>query len=363
MSRADNLIDSSSDYLQSFSIRSLFEDLTTSLIVERPKDPLVFIIDKIKAKQVARKSPDRPRIVFVVGGPGSGKSSQCAQLSEQCGCLHLNVPELIRAEAAASPLLKPAALALAERPGLAGEALIRACPTETIVQFLRSKLLAADGSPLASTATTVMEGFPLTLRDAFAFERAVCEVHSILFLDVPDRVFVDRTARRGDSPADVAARLEVWQQRSRALPEYYGTLEKVCTYRVPRVPCPPYTTTSITTRTTTAGPPHRCQWSHGRRVVPDCPHLLVERRALPCCHVFTYVYVMFDTASYAWREHGWMGPCSVLWPRYGALGTAWEGNRRGGRGPHATRGCAAAYVSLCSMYHIHTQRLDSVREP
>ena len=40
----------------------------------------------------------RPKAVFVLGGPGSGKGTQCAMIVERFGYHHLSAGDLLRAE-------------------------------------------------------------------------------------------------------------------------------------------------------------------------------------------------------------------------------------------------------------------------
>ncbi|MFS7988603.1 putative UMP/CMP kinase [Helianthus anomalus] len=44
-------------------------------------------------------SEKNPKIVFVLGGPGSGKGTQCAYIVEHFGYTHLSAGDLLRAEA------------------------------------------------------------------------------------------------------------------------------------------------------------------------------------------------------------------------------------------------------------------------
>ncbi|KAI7733465.1 hypothetical protein M8C21_033995, partial [Ambrosia artemisiifolia] len=44
-------------------------------------------------------SEKHPKIVFVLGGPGSGKGTQCANIVENFGYTHLSAGDLLRAEA------------------------------------------------------------------------------------------------------------------------------------------------------------------------------------------------------------------------------------------------------------------------
>ena len=40
----------------------------------------------------------RPKVLFVLGGPGAGKGTQCARLVDEFGFVHLSAGDLLRAE-------------------------------------------------------------------------------------------------------------------------------------------------------------------------------------------------------------------------------------------------------------------------
>ena len=52
-----------------------------------------------KEQQGPKKAP--PKVVFVLGGPGSGKGTICAKLAEAYSFLHVSTGDLLRAEVAA----------------------------------------------------------------------------------------------------------------------------------------------------------------------------------------------------------------------------------------------------------------------
>ena len=43
-------------------------------------------------------SPDKTTVIFVLGGPGAGKGTQCAKLVRDYGFTHLSAGDLLRAE-------------------------------------------------------------------------------------------------------------------------------------------------------------------------------------------------------------------------------------------------------------------------
>ena len=47
-----------------------------------------------------KKALGNPKITFVLGGPASGKGTQCAKLVEEFGYTHISTGDLFRAEVA-----------------------------------------------------------------------------------------------------------------------------------------------------------------------------------------------------------------------------------------------------------------------
>ena len=50
------------------------------------------------AKDTPAFSPDKTSVIYVLGGPGAGKGTQCANLVRDYGFKHLSAGDLLRAE-------------------------------------------------------------------------------------------------------------------------------------------------------------------------------------------------------------------------------------------------------------------------
>ena len=50
------------------------------------------------SKDTPTFSPDETSVIFVLGGPGAGKGTQCANLVRDYGFTHLSAGDLLRAE-------------------------------------------------------------------------------------------------------------------------------------------------------------------------------------------------------------------------------------------------------------------------
>jgi UMP-CMP kinase len=142
------------------------------------------------AKPVPAFSPDNVTVVFVLGGPGAGKGTQCANLVSQHGFMHLSAGDLLRAEQ--------------ERPGSQFGDLIRdyiknglIVPMEVTIQLLENAMTEALQKSGSNKGRFLIDGFPRKLDQAHKFEEAVCPAKLVLFFDCPEQVMESRLLERG----------------------------------------------------------------------------------------------------------------------------------------------------------------------
>ena len=152
------------------------------------------------AKSTPTFSPSEATVIFVLGGPGAGKGTQCAKLVKDYGFTHLSAGDLLRAEQ--------------NRPGSQFGELIRdyirngdIVPMEVTVQLLENAMTEVvephrkAGSPAAGQpkkpARFLIDGFPRKMDQAVKFEEAVCPARLVLFYDCPEEVMEGRLLERG----------------------------------------------------------------------------------------------------------------------------------------------------------------------
>ncbi|BDD56548.1 hypothetical protein MPDQ_002830 [Monascus purpureus] len=136
-------------------------------------------------------------VVFVLGGPGSGKGTQSAHLVKDYGFTHLSAGDLLRAEQ--------------NRPGSQYGDLIRSyirdgkiVPMEITVALLSNAMADAlahrSSQPSgASKPRFLIDGFPRKLDQAVFFEDTVCKSEFTLFLNCPEDVMEKRLLKRGET--------------------------------------------------------------------------------------------------------------------------------------------------------------------
>eukprot|EP01012_Entosiphon_sulcatum_P030751 TRINITY_DN3813_c0_g1_i1.p1 TRINITY_DN3813_c0_g1~~TRINITY_DN3813_c0_g1_i1.p1 ORF type:complete len:244 (-),score=53.31 TRINITY_DN3813_c0_g1_i1:7-738(-) len=207
-------------YLSSHKIHTLFEQLTAEMIRYKPLHPLDFMIHRVAQMSAGQQEPQRHSVVFVVGGPASGKGTQCARLVEKLGVVAINVTDLLRREARTNSEIGQAV----DRAFTRGEEV----PNYTIMQ-----LLDAEFKRYPPNSTIVLDGFPQDIKQAMDFEKRLTECRFVLYLegadDLLERRMQDRLSLEPASEDSAAVRLQVWRVKTHPVLQYYQALGKLQT--------------------------------------------------------------------------------------------------------------------------------------
>lgn len=105
-------------------------------------------------------------VVFVCGGPGSGKGTNCTRLAEEFNYCHLSAGDLLRAEVAAK-----------SKRGMELETIMlegKLVPDEITIELLKNAMLANQ-----SKNGFLIDGFPRSVEQAVKFETDVAECHML----------------------------------------------------------------------------------------------------------------------------------------------------------------------------------------
>ncbi|OOF93686.1 hypothetical protein ASPCADRAFT_398166 [Aspergillus carbonarius ITEM 5010] len=143
-----------------------------------------------------RFSPASTTVVFILGGPGSGKGTQSTNLVRDYGFTHLSAGDLLRAEQ----------IRIGSQYGDLIKTYIREgkiVPMEITVALLSNAMadaLAANPNPTPGFKPRfLIDGFPRKLDQAVFFEDTVCPSEMTLFLDCPEEVMEARLLKRGET--------------------------------------------------------------------------------------------------------------------------------------------------------------------
>jgi UMP-CMP kinase len=172
-------------------------------------------------------------IVFVLGGPGSGKGTQCSKLVEEFGIVHLSAGDLLRAHMKSNT---PDGNMVAEmiKQG-------QIVPSHVTISLL-DKAMTDSGK-----RRFLIDGFPRNEENRSAFEKQTAtEPEFILFFDCPEDVMEKRLMGRNEGRTDdnietIRKRFRVFMESSMPVIQFYEQKGKVRRINADRGPDEVYT--------------------------------------------------------------------------------------------------------------------------
>jgi len=181
-------------------------------------------------------SPSKVTVLFVLGGPGAGKGTQCANLVRDYHFTHLSAGDLLRAEQ--------------DREGSEFGDLIKSyikdgkiVPMEVTVQLLENAMNDVVSKSENKTGKFLIDGFPRKMDQALKFEETVCPSKFVLFYDCPEEEMQKRLLNRGktsgrsdDNEESIKKRFKTFVDTSMPVVDYFegeGRVVKVVATRSP----------------------------------------------------------------------------------------------------------------------------------
>ncbi|KAG0326363.1 bifunctional uridylate/adenylate kinase [Podila humilis] len=149
-----------------------------------------------------KKALENTTVIFVLGGPGAGKGTQCANLVRDFGFVHLSAGDLLRAEQ--------------ERPGSQYGELIKSYIKEGKIVPMYVTIALLENAMLASGQDRfLIDGFPRKMDQALEFERAVVPSKFTLYFECPEQVMLGRLMKRGETSGRADDNIESIKKRFR----------------------------------------------------------------------------------------------------------------------------------------------------
>ena len=137
------------------------------------------------ASSLALEPTSAATVVFVVGPPAVGKGLQCGLLRKAgFGFTHLSTGYLLRMEVAKGSALGAEVAAVMAAGGVV--------PDDAVLRLLCAAVEAAPGPH----RRVLIDGFPISLAQAAAFEAAVCAPVCVLALGAPEAALEARAVER-----------------------------------------------------------------------------------------------------------------------------------------------------------------------
>lgn len=162
--------------------------------------------------------------VLLIGAPGAGKGTQATKVATQFGLTHISSGDLLRSHIADETAIGRSVKEYVARGDLV--------PDSIVLDMLRKPVIAAKES-----GGYVLDGFPRTVEQAeaaYGVARGLgVSVQVAVHLDVPKEELVRRLLARGrgkDDTEDVIRhRLEVYEEKTLPMLDYYSDREKLVT--------------------------------------------------------------------------------------------------------------------------------------
>jgi UMP-CMP kinase len=178
---------------------------------------------------VAASDSGKPQVVFVLGGPGAGKGTNCQRIVDDFGFIHLSAGDLLRAER--------------KNPASEHGELINTyikegqiVPVEITVGLLKK---AMEEHSAEGHTKFLVDGFPRNRDNLDGWKRVMgnyCSVEFVLFLTAPEDIMEERLLERGktsgradDNIESVRKRFKTFVDSSMPIVELYDAQDKVRT--------------------------------------------------------------------------------------------------------------------------------------
>ncbi|KAJ1269797.1 hypothetical protein BS78_06G005000 [Paspalum vaginatum] len=161
----------------------------------------------------------KPFIAFVLGGPGSGKGTQCTKIASDFGFAHLSAGDLLRHEIASGSEKGELILDIIKEG--------RIVPSEITVELIRKAM------EMSNAKRVLIDGFPRCEENRIAFERIVgTEPDIVIFFDCPEDEMVKRLLSRNQGRVDdnietIKKRLKVFENLNIPVIDYYSSRGKI----------------------------------------------------------------------------------------------------------------------------------------
>ncbi|XP_044156405.1 adenylate kinase isoenzyme 5 isoform X1 [Bufo gargarizans] len=170
-----------------------------------------------------REELKKTKVILMLGGPASGKGTQCEKLTQKYNLTYLSIADLLQNDLAAA----------SERSKLMKDLMQHGnpVPMDIILDILKD----AISSSLGNTKGFLLDGFPCEIRQAEEFECKLCTPSLVLYLDCTAEIMTTRVVGRNKvshrnevTAENVQRRLQMFYQTLEPLLMYYETKAVLC---------------------------------------------------------------------------------------------------------------------------------------
>ncbi|CAO3630727.1 unnamed protein product [Cunninghamella blakesleeana] len=184
------------------------QDNTTEEKPATTSEPETKIVQQDKA--VPAFSPDEVTVVFVLGGPGVGKGTQCDRIKKDYDFVHLSAGDLLREEQSREGSKYGELIKHYIKEGLI-------VPMEVTIALLEQAM--REHMEKNNKSRFLIDGFPRKMDQAIKFEESVVPSKLVLYFECPEQVMLERLLKRSESSGRADDNIESIKKRFRVFKE------------------------------------------------------------------------------------------------------------------------------------------------
>ncbi|MCQ2820656.1 MAG: nucleoside monophosphate kinase [archaeon] len=186
---------------------------------EEPK----LVEEEKKVEEISKENQTKPQILFIVGGPGCGKNTNCHRLVKQLGCEHLSTGDILRAIVAKQENPKWEELAQTMQNG-------GLVSSEDLLYFVKEELASRQGKLI------LLDGFPRNAENMEEWKKQkideVVDLLGAIYFECPEEVLTQRCLGRNEGRADdneeaILKRIEVFKSQTVPIIESLDNLIRI----------------------------------------------------------------------------------------------------------------------------------------
>ncbi|GCB71784.1 UMP-CMP kinase [Scyliorhinus torazame] len=171
----------------------------------------------------------KPKVVFVLGGPGAGKGTQCVKIVKQYGYTHLSAGDLLRAERNKGATEYGELIDNHIKEG-------KIVPVEITINLIK-RAMEETMNQDATKDKFLIDGFPRNTDNLEGWNKNMdtnADVKFVLFFDCSNEICIERCLERGkgsgrtdDNISSLEKRIQTYMQSTKPIIELYEKQGKV----------------------------------------------------------------------------------------------------------------------------------------
>ncbi|XP_043554622.1 adenylate kinase isoenzyme 5 isoform X2 [Chiloscyllium plagiosum] len=186
---------------------SLLVDATDIVDIEPDSDEQMDNWSTTSEDTKMEENPKQAKIIFVIGGPGSGKETQCKRIAAQYGFTYISSEDILRNVVAVGPERRRETRETMEPEELVPMEMLK----DTIINSM-------------DTRGILIDGYPQEVRQAEEFEKKIGQPSLVLFLSCSTDTLEQRlrkSAQASDGDDNVSRQIEAYLSAAQPIIEKY----------------------------------------------------------------------------------------------------------------------------------------------